>query len=685
MDPACRIEMLGWLRVLQGDRVVSRFHTRMTGGLLAYLAYYQQRSHSRGALVELFWPEREPLSGRRSLRRALTWLRRQLEPPGVPPGAIILADRAAVQLNPDACTTDVALFEAALQAADQAAADAEKVRHLSEAVELYRGEFLPGYFEEWVLQERQYLAEEFCLTLEQLTALLEEQGDYSRALRWARRLVVADPLREEGHFRLIRLLVAVGQPAAALRQYEELERLLELALMAEPSAEIRAFVEGIGRRATLVAGGAGISPVRPARLGSAAERPLASNLPAPIAGFFGRHHEMAALLRLLLGEKNGPRAARLVTLTGAGGIGKTRLALVVAHRMCEGWRRAVCWVPLIDLAPSAATDEDSAATCRRIAEKILAGLGVPRAPTTDPLEQAVAVLSRQPTVLLLDNLEHLLPAAASLVRTLLERVEHLTVMATSRRQLGLVGERLFPVPPLPVPVVSSRAAIARGSGAGEQARASDIRQLQANPSLRLFVDRAQAVKPDFQLTERNATVLAELSRQLEGLPLAIELAAARAASLTPEQIVERLAARFELLARPEWQGDPKQRSLRAALDWSHQLLTPELQRFFARLSVFRGGWTLAAAQAVCQEPRALECLDSLRENSLILAEEDGPVMRYRLLETLREYGAEKLHEAGESETTRGGHLEHFTQVAEAVEPEVRGRERARAGSTGAGT
>jgi predicted ATPase len=205
---------------------------------------------------------------------------------------------------------------------------------------------------------------------------------------------------------------------------------------------------------------------------------------------------------------------------------------------------------LIDLAPSAATDEDGAATCRRIAEKVLAGLAVPLASTADPLEQVAAALSRQPTVLLLDNLEHLLPAAASFVQALLERVEHLTVVAKSRRQLGVEGERLFPVPPLPAPVVSSRTAVDGVSRANERWPAANIRRLATNPSLRLFVDRAQAVKPDFQLTERNATVLAELCRRLEGLPLAIELAAARAALLTPEEMLEKLESIHPLRGYP---------------------------------------------------------------------------------------------------------------------------------------
>jgi DNA-binding SARP family transcriptional activator len=248
METIWRAELMGWLRATRGDLVVSRFRTRQVGALLAYLAYHCHRSHPRGELVELLWPEREPERGRHELRWALSKLRHQLEPPDVPAGAVIMADRATVQLNPAAVSTDVAQFEAALEAAARAGGDTERLQRLTEAVELYRGALLPGYHEEWVLQARQRLAEGFFRAIRQLTALLEQRGSAAQALEWGRRAVAADPLREEAHSDLIRLLASTGQVAAALRQYRDLKRLLKQELGAVPSPEIRELIRALERR-----------------------------------------------------------------------------------------------------------------------------------------------------------------------------------------------------------------------------------------------------------------------------------------------------------------------------------------------------------------------------------------------------------------------------------------------------
>jgi DNA-binding SARP family transcriptional activator len=241
MDTPWRIELLGRLRATQGDRVVTRFRARKTGALLAYLAYYRERPHPREALIELFWPETEPHSGRNNLRRELSSLRRQLEPPGyprsewLPTGAVLVADRATVQLNPAACTTDVIEFEAALADAARATRASERARRLSAAVDRYSGELLPGHFADWIVPERQRLAEAFFQALWQLTTHWEQDGDQEAAIVWARRSVAADPLREESHRRLMGLLAAAGQPDAVLRQYQELERLFARELGVSPT------------------------------------------------------------------------------------------------------------------------------------------------------------------------------------------------------------------------------------------------------------------------------------------------------------------------------------------------------------------------------------------------------------------------------------------------------------------
>jgi class 3 adenylate cyclase/two-component SAPR family response regulator len=269
-----RIELLGGLRAVHGEQVITRFRTRKTGLLLAYLAYHRHRSHPREELIELLWPEGDPAAGSQSFRKALSSLRQQLEPRGVdgqwlmvdgngepvpagpstihhPPSTVFVADRGSVQLNPAAVATDVEEFKAALRSAARAMGGSETTEALAHAVELYRGELLPGDHDDWILQERQWLAESYFQALSQLLAHLEQQGEYERALLYAQQGVSADPLREEAHRDLMRLYVALGRPAAAQRQYQELERRLKEQLGAAPDDCTRRLAEEIERLAAL--------------------------------------------------------------------------------------------------------------------------------------------------------------------------------------------------------------------------------------------------------------------------------------------------------------------------------------------------------------------------------------------------------------------------------------------------
>ena len=243
MDTRCRIQLLGGLRVQQDDRVIDRFGTQKAGALLAYLAYHLEQAHPREVLAELLWPWSRPAAGRRSLRVALTSLRHQLEPPGIPARAIIQADRFAVRLNPEAVTTDVAEFTAALRGAERAASRAERVQRLAEATKLYRGYLLPGYYQDWIMPEQERLAGVYYQTVRRLSKALEEAGDLEQALDCARRAVAVDPLREEAHREVMRLLIVARQPEAALKQYEELARVLKEELGEEPSDAIQRLAE----------------------------------------------------------------------------------------------------------------------------------------------------------------------------------------------------------------------------------------------------------------------------------------------------------------------------------------------------------------------------------------------------------------------------------------------------------
>jgi DNA-binding SARP family transcriptional activator len=248
MDALWRIELLGWLRAVHEGPVVARFQMQQTGALLAYLALHPDRPHPRDELMELLWPEVDPQAGRQRLRQALSSLRQQLEPRDLPAGSVLLADRATVQLNTEISTTDVLEFHAALQAGARAAGDEERAQRLTEAVELYQGELLPGYFDSWVLQEREWLAERYFEALHELLAHLEQAGEISRALQYAQRGVRADPLREAAQRGLMGLYAAAGQPDAALRQYRELERVLRQELGATPDEATRALARDLEER-----------------------------------------------------------------------------------------------------------------------------------------------------------------------------------------------------------------------------------------------------------------------------------------------------------------------------------------------------------------------------------------------------------------------------------------------------
>jgi predicted ATPase len=324
-------------------------------------------------------------------------------------------------------------------------------------------------------------------------------------------------------------------------------------------------------------------------------------------------------------------------------------------------------VPLADLADA-----------RLLADKIVLSLNLPRSPGTQPLEQVAAFLSQGTDaarasnagpVLVLDNFEHLVPEGAGIVRELLERVPSLACLVTSRQPLALTGEQEFPVAPLPVPAAGQRYQVASEGGSSSSELVIDYWLLATVPSVQLFVDRAQAVRPEFQLRPGNAAAVAAVCVRLEGLPLALELAAARVGVLTPAQMLSHLEQRFDFLVSRKRDTTPRQRSLRAALDWSYQLLSPELQRFFATLSVFQGGWTLEAAEAVCEEPNALTSLEQLRECSLVQTAEAGGEIRFRLLETLREFGAEQL-EAEERTAVAHRHASYYLALAERAEPEL---------------
>src|SRR5918994_4963126 len=370
-----------------------------------------------------------------------------------------------------------------------------------------------------------------------------------------------------------------------------------------------------------------------------------NNLPAARSSFVGREREMAEVER-------GLASTRLLTLTGAGGSGKTRLALEAACDLVGAYTDGVWLVELAPLSEGALVPKE-VAEALRISER-------PAQPLTGTLME---VLRDRQMLLIMDNCEHLLEATAHLIDSLLDSCPRLGILATSREAIGVEGEARWVVPPLSVP---------------EDGRSSE--ELGGYESVRLFVERARGRDPSFSLNPQAARAVAEICARLEGIPLAIELAAARVGTLSLEQISARLGSSLDFLTRGGRTAEPRQRTLKGALDWSHELLSEPEKVLFRRLSVFAGGWTLTTAETVASgdgvaEGEILDLLSGLVDKSLVLAEEHGGSgVRYRMLEPVKQYAREKLEEAGESGTVRRRHADFFLALAERARPELRGPE-----------
>ena len=361
---------------------------------------------------------------------------------------------------------------------------------------------------------------------------------------------------------------------------------------------------------------------------------IPNNLPVQLTSFVGREAEIRNLSELL-----GREQVRLVTLTGAGGIGKTRLSIQVAAEQLDSFPDGVWFVSLASL-----TDPEYVIT------EIASALSIQLQPKGDPKKQVIDYLSQKRLLLVLDNFEHL-PEAASLVNDLLRGASSLRCLVTSRELLQIPGERSFAVPPLSSP-----------------REYADIKTLSQYESVILFIERAQAVKPDFELTAENAAAIAAICHRLDGIPLAIELAVARVRGMTVQQILERLSRQFEFLATRSRVVPQRHRTLRAAIDWSYELLDADEQELFAQLSVFSGGFFFEAAEEICDVPDVFELLFSLQDKSLLTVDELMERTRYSMLEPLREYAKEKL---GEDVELKKAHAEYYLSIAQDLDQKLR--------------
>jgi predicted ATPase/DNA-binding SARP family transcriptional activator len=464
-------------------------------------------------------------------------------------------------------------------------------------------------------------------------AVLAQPASADDLLPELEQLRVAFPLRERLHALYMRVLYALGRQAEALAAYEQLRQTLCDRLGVDPSPELAKLHLAMLRQETPSSAPAPAAPPA-ARLG---------NLPAQLTSFIGRESELELVGGLL-------RNARLVTLTGPGGAGKTRLAQECGARVGELAADGVWFVPLAAVADGANVPQAVLTALGGEGTLSLAEIAIDGVEALTPRERLHALLADREMVLILDNCEHVLDAVAELIDRVLSAAPGVRVLATSREPLALTGETLCPVASLALP--------------------PDEESALEYAAIRLFVERAASVRPGFRLTPANVAPVVRICRALDGIPLAIELAAARLRSLSAQQVADRLDDRFRLLSSGSRTALPRHQTLRAIVDWSWELLSPAERTVLARLSVFAGGAPPEAAAHVCATE--IDVIASLVDKSLVVAQEDDAgEVRYRLLETVRAYAAERLEESGERARIRDAHAAHFTALAESAEPELR--------------
>ena len=613
--------------------------------LLALLVLKHDRELSRDTLAAAFWPDSDTDRALLYLRRSLTNLRHALGPEAA---RLSSPTPRTLRFDLSGAFADVAAFDRAVRKTPSHSPSEED---LAQAVALYQGPLLPDCADEWVLPEREERAQAYLAALEGLAQKATERGDPATAVHWLRRLVSAEPGRESASGALMGALAEGGDRAAVTQVYQDLRRLLRQDLNTEPAPETKALYRRLTEQ--------GARPQAAAR-SPAPPAPTRRHLPIPLTDLIGRAREIEEVTGWL-------RRGRLVTLLGAGGAGKTRLAIASAEAALPEFGAGVWFV---DLAPLSAPS--------LVPEAVSKALGIGEESGRSPEERLAEALSSASLLLVLDNCEHVLDACAALSSHLLSACPGLRVLATSRQALGVMGEQVYAVPSLRLPPQERF-----GPEADPAHAEKNVLVLLEYESVRLFTERAAQTSPAFRLTRRNAQAVAEICHHLDGIPLALELAAARVRSLSPQEICARLEDRFRLLVAGNRAATPRHQTLRAAIDWSYGLLSGAERSLLHRLSVFTGGWRLEAAESVCAggsgeggiEPwEILDLLTGLTEKSLVSVEmsDGGETTRYRLLETVRQYAHARLEECGEEQAVCGRHRDEFLRLAERAKPEMQG-------------
>ena len=608
------VSLLGGFSVtVNGEPVADRWRLRKAKTLVKLLALAPGHRLHREVVVDRLWPDTEPQVAANNLHQIVHTIRRMMGPE-----SITLSDDVVRLCPAGGLSVDVNVFE-------QAAATARSgsgITALQQALQLWTGPLLPeDQYAEWALEHGERLTETHAALATLLGSKLSEQGNHEAALALVEPLASSRPLDEQLHRVLIEALAGFGRRWEAVEAYERLRAALDEAYAAEPEPETKTLYR------QLLTGGKPMPTTTP------------HNLPGSSTSFIGR--------RRLLGELSASLGrTRLLTLTGVGGVGKSRLALELGRLVGAG-TELPDGVWLVELAGV----QDPEVLASTVASAVGITLRNGRPPRTALAEQ----LGSRALLLIMDNCEHLLNACCSLLDEVLAQCPNINIVTTSREPLALPGEMVYRVPSLELP-----------SGAHV-----DIRELSRLEAVQLFVERAWLTAPSFRLNTRTAGPVAEICHRLDGIPLALELAAARLAHFTVKELADGLGDALTLLGQRGRGRLDRQQTLAATLDWSHGLLEVEEQTIFRRLAVFAGGFNLDAAAAVCDGPGPLvtAVISRLVDKSLVHAETSARKTRYRLLEVVRQYAETQLNKAGEQAACRTHHLEWYSVAAAAHDPD----------------
>lgn len=604
------ISLLGGFQMEVGQQTISRLESRKVESLLAFLVFYQDRPHPREVLVGMFWPDMPEAKAKANLRRALYVIRKAL---GDHKDDILTASNQ-VQFDPDSNVwLDTQAFEQFLDQA-KSASELEKLNHLEQAVGLYHGPLMDGYYDDWLMKEQQRLSDAYLNVLEQLGEGQADLGQYEKAIESCQQLIAVQPAHEPAYRQKMRCHYHLGQQQQALQTYHACKLTLQQWNM-QVSPETQGLYEQILKH-----------DVPPAA------RVTPNNLPQQLTPFVGRDDELGQIEKLLRDDE-----CRVLSLIGPGGIGKTRLGLEAASRLLNQFEDGVYFIPLVDV-----DSEDLMMTTMADVFSLNFLPGVP------PKQQLADYLSGKKLLLLLDNFEHLIEGAF-ILGELLAQSAQMKALATSRENLKLQGEWVLDIEGLAVP-------------------ASDEASIEDYSAVSLFLNSARRVHSGFSLSDDERPHLIQICQLVQGIPLALELAATWVRALSCEEIASEIQKNLDFLSTSSKELPQRHQSLQAVFEYSWTLLSKEERAVLKRLSVFQGGFRKEAAEAVADA--SVSVLLGLMYKSLLKRNSTG---LYELLDVVRQYALAKLEETSkESSSTKARQSQYYAEFVQQRTDDLKG-------------